>query len=167
MNWTMVGALREFFGAFAVVASLLYVGHQVRQNNRLASAEAYRDVTLSWARMLHLWADDTPAAKVFMDRTGVRLADLPDDVRNAYLLDGAARELQPRLPELLRESLSIRQPDGRRDGPRMNRTVATRRDGSSNRPSYERELDRVRWVRHGRGPLLDGRVPSAAHRRSS
>ena len=62
MNWTMVGALGEFFGAIAVVASLLYVGHQVRQNNRIASAEAYRDVTLSWARMLHLWADDAPAA---------------------------------------------------------------------------------------------------------
>jgi hypothetical protein len=90
MNWTMVGALGEFFGAIAVVASLLYVGHQVRQNNRIASAEAYRDVTLSWARMLHLWADDAPATKVFMDRTGVRLADLPDDIRNVYLLRHAA-----------------------------------------------------------------------------
>jgi hypothetical protein len=90
MNWTMVGALGEFFGALAVVASLLYVGHQVRQNNRIARAEAYRDVTLSWARMLHLWADDEAAAKVFMDHTGVRLADVPEDVRNAYLLRHAA-----------------------------------------------------------------------------
>jgi hypothetical protein len=89
MNWTMVGALGELFGALAVVASLLYVGHQVRQNNRIARAEAFRDVTLSWARMLHRWADDGPSAKVFMDRT-VRLADLSEDVRNAYLLRHAA-----------------------------------------------------------------------------
>jgi len=90
MNWTMVGALGELFGALAVVASLLYVGNQVHQNNRIARAEAYRDVTLSWARMLHLWANDPATAKVFMDRTGMRLADLPDDVRNAYLLRHAA-----------------------------------------------------------------------------
>jgi len=86
----MVGALGELFGALAVVASLLYVGHQVRQNNRIARAEAFRDVTLSWAGMLHRWADDGPAARVFMDRTGVRLGDLSDEVRNAYLLRHAA-----------------------------------------------------------------------------
>ena len=54
MNWTMVGALGEMAGAIAVVASLFYVGHQVRQNNRIARAEACRDVTLSWAKMPHL-----------------------------------------------------------------------------------------------------------------
>jgi hypothetical protein len=91
MDWTMVGALGEMAGAVAVVASLLYVGHQVRQNNRIARAEAYRDVTLSWAKMLHLWASDAPAAKAFMDSaSGVRLADLPEDARNAYLLRHAA-----------------------------------------------------------------------------
>jgi hypothetical protein len=58
MSWTMVGALGEHFGASAVVASLLYVGHQVRQSNRIARTEAYRAVTLSWARMLHQCADD-------------------------------------------------------------------------------------------------------------
>jgi hypothetical protein len=86
----MVGALGELFGALAVVASLLYVGNQVSQNNRIARAEAYRDVTLSWARMLHQWADDTQSSRVFMDRTGLRLADLSEDVRNTYLLRHAA-----------------------------------------------------------------------------
>jgi len=90
MRWTMVGALGELFGAIAAVASLLYVGHQVRQNNRIARAEAYRDVTFSWARMFHQRADDPQSSKVFMDRTGARLADLPEDVRNAYLLRHAA-----------------------------------------------------------------------------
>lgn len=87
MNWTIVGAFGEWAGAIAVVASLLYVGHQVQQNNRIARTEAYRDVTLSWAGMLHLWASDAPAAKAFIEAgTGTRLADLSDEARNAYLL---------------------------------------------------------------------------------
>lgn len=91
MDWTIVGALGEWAGAIAVVASLLYVGHQVQQNNRIARAEAYRDVTLSWARMLHQWAGDPPAAKAFLDAgKGVRLADLPEGARNAFLLRYAA-----------------------------------------------------------------------------
>jgi hypothetical protein len=91
MDWTMVGALGEVAGAGAVVASLLYVGHQVRQNNRIARAEAYREVTMGWARLLHLWADDPPTAKALMESgTGIRLADLPDEVRDAFLLRIAA-----------------------------------------------------------------------------
>lgn len=91
MNWTIVGALGEWAGAIAVVASLLYVGHQVQQNNRIARAEAYREVTLSWAGMLHHWASDGPAAKAFMESgRGIRLADLPEGARYAYLLRHAA-----------------------------------------------------------------------------
>lgn len=91
MNWTMVGALGEWAGAIAVVASLLYVGNQVHQNNRIARAEAYRDVTLSWARMLHQWASDPPAAKAFMDGgSGLRLDELPESTRYSYLLRHAA-----------------------------------------------------------------------------
>ena len=91
MDWTMVGALGEWAGAIAVVASLLYVGGQVHQNNRIARAEAYRDVTLSWAKMLHLWANDPAAAKVLVNFGGdIVLADLPEDVRNPYLLRTAA-----------------------------------------------------------------------------
>jgi hypothetical protein len=91
MNWTMVGALGELGGAIAVVASLLYVGHQVRQNNRISRAEAYREGTLCWARMLHRWADDPPSANAFMNSSsGVRLADLPESTRNTYLLRHSA-----------------------------------------------------------------------------
>ena len=87
MDWTMVGALGEAAGAVAVVASLLYVGRQVRQNNSIARAEAYREVTMGWARLLHLWADDRPAANALMQSgAGTRLADLPEDVQNSFLL---------------------------------------------------------------------------------
>jgi len=87
----MVGAVGEVAGAVAVVASLLYVGRQVQQNNRIARAEAYRDVTMGWARLLHLWADDRPAAKALMESGGgTRLADLPEGDRDAFLLRIAA-----------------------------------------------------------------------------
>jgi len=91
MDWTMVGALGEVAGAVAVAASLLYVGRQVRQNNRIARAEAYREVTMGWARLLHLWADDRPTAKALMESgTGIRLAELSDNDRDAFLLRIAA-----------------------------------------------------------------------------
>lgn len=91
MDWTMVGALGEVAGGGAVVASLLYVGRQVRQNNRIARAEAYREVTMGWARLLHLWADDRPAARALVrSGGGTRLADLADDDRDAFLLRIAA-----------------------------------------------------------------------------
>jgi len=91
MDWTMVGAIGEAAGAGAVVASLLYVGRQVRQNNRIARAEAYRDVTMGWARLLHLWADDRPAAKALVrSGSGTRLTDLAEDDREAFLLRIAA-----------------------------------------------------------------------------
>jgi len=42
MNWTMVGALGEMAGAFAVVLSLMYLAQQVGMSNRLGRAEAWR-----------------------------------------------------------------------------------------------------------------------------
>ncbi len=91
MDWTIVGALGEVGGAIAVVASLLYVGRQVRQNNSIARAEAYREITMGWARLLHLWADDRPTARALMQSgSGIRLTDLPEEDRDAFLLRIAA-----------------------------------------------------------------------------
>ena len=42
MNWELVGILAEVVGAFAVVASLVYLGRQIALSNHLARAEAYR-----------------------------------------------------------------------------------------------------------------------------
>lgn len=91
MDWTMIGALGEVGGGIAVVASLLYVGRQVSQNNRIARAEAYREVTVGWARLLHLGADDRPSAKALVESSaGIRLSELPEDDRNPFVLRYAA-----------------------------------------------------------------------------
>jgi len=43
MNWEVVGALGELFGGFAVVFSVLYLAHQVREGRMQATAEGQRD----------------------------------------------------------------------------------------------------------------------------
>ena len=43
MNWGAIGAIGEVVGAVAVVASLLYLAVQVRQNSRIATDGAYRN----------------------------------------------------------------------------------------------------------------------------
>ena len=37
MNWEAIGAVGEVFGAIALVATLLYLGRQIGQTNRIAS----------------------------------------------------------------------------------------------------------------------------------
>jgi len=44
MDWTAIGAMAELFGAVAVVASLLYVGLQVKQNTIAARASAFQEL---------------------------------------------------------------------------------------------------------------------------
>ncbi len=57
MDWTMVGALGELLGAVAVVASLIYVGRQIKQNTAVAKAEAYRDISLRYSQVAMEWVD--------------------------------------------------------------------------------------------------------------
>ncbi len=57
MDWTMVGALGELLGAVAVVASLIYVGRQIKQNTTVAKAEAYRDISLRYSQVAVEWVD--------------------------------------------------------------------------------------------------------------
>ena len=54
----MIAAAGEIVGALGVVASLVYVGRQVRLSNALARAEAYRVVSLRVSEMTGAWASD-------------------------------------------------------------------------------------------------------------
>jgi hypothetical protein len=60
MNWQIVSALGELFGGLAVVLSLLYLAHQVRESRMQATAEGQRDV-LNTAH-LHIPVATTPGA---------------------------------------------------------------------------------------------------------
>ena len=56
MNIMELGAIGELVGGVAVVASLLYVGFQVRQSNRLEKAESARAATRDYVGTLQ-WMD--------------------------------------------------------------------------------------------------------------
>ena len=54
MNWEAIGAIAEAIGAAGVIASLVYLGSQIRSNTRAAKVTAYqqtitagRDITLA------------------------------------------------------------------------------------------------------------------------
>ena len=48
MNWQAIGAIGEIVGAVAVVATLLYLARDIRQNSRSLAISALRDTTANW-----------------------------------------------------------------------------------------------------------------------
>jgi len=59
MDWTMVGAIGEVVGGLGVVASLVYVGSQVRSNTAALHAEAFRTCALASVDLASDWARDS------------------------------------------------------------------------------------------------------------
>jgi len=93
VDWNMIGAVGEIVGALAVVASLVYVGLQVRLGNALARAEAYRVVSLRTSEMLAAWAADEGflhTVRVGILEHGARLEDLTEDEQTRAILQYAA-----------------------------------------------------------------------------
>jgi len=48
MNWEAIGAVAEVIGVAAILLSLIYVSVQIRQSNKIAQAEAERDIHHHW-----------------------------------------------------------------------------------------------------------------------
>ena len=46
MNWEMIGAVAEMLSGIAVVASLIFVGYQLRQQSNIERAKAQRDLLM-------------------------------------------------------------------------------------------------------------------------
>ena len=53
MNWDAIGAVGEVIGAIAVVATLLFIARDIRQNSKALSIAALRDTTAQWNQ----WSD--------------------------------------------------------------------------------------------------------------
>jgi hypothetical protein len=87
MNWEAVGALAELVGAVGVVASLVFVGLQVRQNTRSMKASTYDSIVRSNGDWLAALIADPALASSFEEAVGkwsrVPEADRP---RLMYLL---------------------------------------------------------------------------------
>ena len=72
MNWDAIGAIGEISGAIAVVATLLYLSKQIRQNSRSVEISALRDTTAQWNH----WSD--------MLATSADLADIVAKGNHSY-----------------------------------------------------------------------------------
>jgi hypothetical protein len=48
MNWNAIGVFAEIAGVAAILVSLIYVSIQIRQSNKIAQAEAERDIHHHW-----------------------------------------------------------------------------------------------------------------------
>ena len=73
MDWTAVGAMAELFGAVAVVASLLYVGRQIKQNTMAARASAFQELGAAHFELWKFAAADPLIATLtmrFMEEEG-------------------------------------------------------------------------------------------------
>ena len=77
MNWEAVGAVAELLGALGVIASLIYLATQVRQNSRLLRASAIQSAASNTASgFVSTLAGNLDAAKVV-----VRGRDRPEALR--------------------------------------------------------------------------------------
>ena len=80
MNWEAVAAIAELAGALGVIASLVYLAIQIRQNTRSAREAAWHSVLRDLQQFRSLIAQDPEVARVYRD--GLRdLKSLNDDDR--------------------------------------------------------------------------------------
>ena len=58
MNWDAVIAVAEIIGVMAVIASLIYVAMQIRQNTAIARANIVHETSVFFSRFYELLASD-------------------------------------------------------------------------------------------------------------
>ena len=66
MNWDAIGAIAELTGALGVVASLFYLGSQIRQNTRSVRASSYHAVVTNLSNISAAIGHDAPVADLFV-----------------------------------------------------------------------------------------------------
>ena len=66
MNWEALSAIGELVGAGGVIATLIYVGLQVRQNTSAIKAAAIQDLSSSTTDYLNAWSTDDRLPALFL-----------------------------------------------------------------------------------------------------
>jgi hypothetical protein len=64
VNWEAIGAIGDVVGAIAVVATLLYLARDIRQNSRSLAISALRDTTSNWNQWGNMIATSADLAEV-------------------------------------------------------------------------------------------------------
>ncbi len=92
MNWDAIGAIAELLGAAGVIASLFYLGTQIRQNTRSLRASSYDAVVTSVSNLAVSLGCNAPAADLFVRGQSDLQALSPIEQRQfALLLVGVFR----------------------------------------------------------------------------
>ena len=63
MNWDALGAIGDLIGGIAVIGSLVFVGLQVRQSNKISKSESLRGLVAAETNELFLWMSDPERAR--------------------------------------------------------------------------------------------------------
>ena len=67
MNWEAIGAVAESLGTLAVIASLIYVAIQIRQNNRGARIETFASAVRGVQEQHRALATNPELLRIFLD----------------------------------------------------------------------------------------------------
>lgn len=74
MNWDAVIALAEIAGVIAVIASIVYVGVQIKQNTAIARATIVHETSVFYSRFYELLAGDADLTDIY--RRGIQGEEL-------------------------------------------------------------------------------------------
>ena len=74
MNWDAIIAVTELLGLIAIVASLVYVGKQLKQNADLARASIIHETSVAWTNASALLASDAELTDIYL--RGIKAHDL-------------------------------------------------------------------------------------------
>ena len=66
MNWDAVIAVSEIVGVIAIIASLVYVGIQIRQSANFARASVINDTSVAWTNASAMLAQDAELADIYV-----------------------------------------------------------------------------------------------------
>ena len=69
MNWDAIGAVGEILGAMAVIASLIFVGVQIRSNTRATQTAATHNISNTFLTLFKSFSDDPEMGRLWIQQT--------------------------------------------------------------------------------------------------
>ena len=83
MNWDAISAVGEVVGAVAVIATLLFVARDIRQNSKSLAMSALRDTTAQWNQWSDMIASSSDLADI-VAKGNKSYADLSESEKLRY-----------------------------------------------------------------------------------
>ena len=75
MNWEMIGAIGQIVAAFGVIASLIYLALQIKNQNREGRRAAVNILTAQWGDFMRSTTESSEVSAIYL--RGIRSFDWP------------------------------------------------------------------------------------------